>query len=302
MNLAQSCLLILLAAIWGASFLFIRIAVPEFGAVWLVALRVLAGALFLLASAALWRRRLPLRGNTRHFLILGLLNTALPFFLFSVAAQTLNASLLAIVNSTAPLWGVVFGFLINRQPPKARTLAGLLAGCGGVGLLVLHDASALAAGSWLPVLATILAPICYGLASHYARLRTTHLDPSAVAQGSMWGALACCLPALFVVAVPAGGDFAALSGGAWWAALALGVLCTGVAYLIYFRLIRDIGAASALTVTFLIPLFGILWGALFLDEPVTIHTLLGAALVLLGTGLVTGFDPRTLRRGARPPR
>lgn len=302
MNLAQLFQLILLAAIWGASFLFIRIAVPEFGPVWLVALRVLAGALFLLATAALWRRRLPIRGNTRHFLILGLLNTALPFFLFSVAAQALTASLLAIVNSTAPLWGVVFGILINRKPPSAATLAGLLAGSAGVGLLVLHDASALAADSWLPAMAAILAPICYGLASHYARLRTAHLDPSAVAQGSMWGALVCCLPALFVVAVPAGGDFATLSAGAWWAALALGIVCTGVAYLIYFRLIRDIGAPSALTVTFLIPLFGILWGALFLGEVITIHTLIGAALVLLGTGLVTGFDPRALRRRTRPQR
>lgn len=302
MNLAQFFQLIFLAAIWGASFLFIRIAVPEFGPAWLVALRVLAGALFLLATAALWRRRLPLRGNTRHFLILGLLNTALPFFLFSLAAQALTASLLAIINSTAPLWGVVFGFLINRQRPTARTLAGLLAGSSGVGLLVLHDASALAAGSWQPAMAAILAPICYGLASHYARLRTSHLDPLAVAQGSMWGALACCLPALFLVAVPADGDFAALSAGAWGAGLALGVVCTGVAYLIYFGLIRDIGAASALTVTFLIPLFGILWGAIFLDEVVTAHTVFGATLVLLGTGLVTGFNPRALLRRPRPTR
>lgn len=299
MSPAQFIQLIVLAAIWGASFLFTRIAVPEFGPVWLVALRVLAAALFLFVTAALWRRRLPLRGNMRHFLILGLLNTALPFFLFSLAAKTLTASLLAIINSTAPLWGVLFGIVITRQPPRAATLLGLAIGSCGVGLLVLHDASALAADSWLPATAAILAPICYGLSSHYARMRTAHLDPSAVAQGSMWGAVACCLPALFLVTMPAGGNFSALSTGAWWAALALGIVCTGVAYLIYFRLIRDIGAPSALTVTFLIPLFGILWGAIFLDEVITAHTVLGAALVLLGTGLVTGFDPRTLLR--RPP-
>lgn len=296
MNAAQFLHLIFLAAVWGASFLFIRIAVPEFGPVWLVALRVLAGAVFLLAAAALWRRRLPIRGNTGHFLILGLLNTALPFVLFSYAAGALTASLLAIINSTAPLWGVLFGFLINRKPPTATTLAGLVAGSSGVGLLVLHDASALAAGSWQPAVAAILAPVGYGLASHYARLRTAHLEPSAVAQGSMWGAVVCCLPALALVEPPAGGNVAAVSAGAWWAALALGVLCTGLAYLIYFRLIRDIGAASALTVTFLIPLFGILWGALFLDELITVHTIFGAGLVLLGTGLVTGFDPRALFR------
>lgn len=299
MNTVQFSQLLVLAAIWGASFLFTRIAVPEFGPVWLVALRVLAAALFLFAAAALWRRHLSLRGNLRHFLILGLLNTALPFFLFSFAAKTLPASLLAIINSTAPLWGVLFGIVLSRRPPAAATVLGLAAGSSGVALLVLQDASALAAGAWLPATAAILAPIGYGLSSHYARLRTSHLDPSAVAQGSMWGAVACCLPALFLVGLPGDGDFAALSAGAWWAALALGILCTGIAYLIYFRLIRDIGAPSALTVTFLIPLFGILWGAIFLDEVITAHTVLGAALVLLGTGLVTGFDPRTLLRRPR---
>lgn len=296
MNSAQFSQLVLLAALWGASFLFIRLAVPEFGPLWLVSVRVLAGALFLVGAAALLRRQLPVRGNTPHFLVLGLLNTALPFALFSFAAGSLSASLLSIFNSTAPLWGVVFGIMLSRRLPAASTIAGLVAGCGGVALLVTRDASALAAGSALPVAAAVLAPLCYGLASHYARRCTGHLDPFAVANGSMWGALACCLPALLFVAPPAGGELATLSPRALGAALALGVLCTGLAYLIYFRLIRDIGAASALTVTFLIPLFGILWGALFLGEVVSSATVFGAGLVLLGTALVTGFNPRQLRR------
>ena len=298
MNSSHFLQLIVLGALWGASFLFIRMAVPELGPVWLVMLRVLAGALFLLGTAALLRRSLQVKGNTRHFLVLGLLNTALPFVLFSYAAQSLTASLLSIINSTAPLWGVVIGIVLTRQAPAARTLAGLAAGSSGVALLVMRDASALAAGSWLPMLAAVLAPFCYGISSHYARLRTAHLEPFAVAHGSMWGAFACSVPALFLVPLPAGGDFAAISHGTLWAALALGILCTGLAYLIYFRLIRDIGAASALTVTFLIPLFGILWGALFLGEAITANTLLGAAFVLLGTALVTGFNPLAL---LRPP-
>lgn len=299
MNATHFFQLIFLAALWGASFLFIRIAVPEFGPFWLVWARVLAGGLFLFATAALLRRRLPVRGNTPHFLALGFLNTALPFVLFSFAAESLSASLLSIINSTAPLWGVVFGIALSRRLPAASVAAGLVAGCLGVALLVTRDTSALAANSALPIAAAVLAPLCYGLASHYARLRTGHLEPFAVANGSMWGALACCLPALFFVAPPAGSELAAYSGRALWAALALGVLCTGLAYLIYFRLIRDIGAASALTVTFLIPLFGILWGALFLDEAVSAATLVGAAFVLLGTALVTGFNPLLLLRPAR---
>lgn len=286
--------LIILGALWGASFLFIRMAVPEFGPVWLVWVRVLVAALFLVGAAAFLRRRLQIPGNALHYLILGFLNTALPFVLFSFAAKSLTASLLSIINSTAPLWGVIFGILLTRKAPTVKTMAGLAAGTTGVAILVLRDASALATGAWFPVLAAVLAPMCYGMSSHYARLKTAHIDPFAVAHGSMWGAFTCCLPALLFAPLPVGGDFAAISHSALWAALALSVFCTGLAYLIYFQLIRDIGAASALTVTFLIPLFGILWGSLFLGEAITISTLLGATFVLLGTALVTGFNPLRL--------
>ncbi|HOL65243.1 MAG TPA: DMT family transporter [Accumulibacter sp.] len=284
--------LLLLGALWGASFLFTRLAVPELGPLWLVAVRVLAGALFLLVVASLLRSTLALRGHWRHFFCLGFLNTALPFALFAYAATTLTASLLSIINSTAPLWGVTFGMLLSRQLPAPRIIGGLAAGLIGVSLLVLRDPAALAAGSAWPVVAALLAPVCYGLASHYARLRTAHVAPMAVAHGSMWGALLCLLPLLpFSPRLSS----AMLSAGGMAAALALGVLCTGLAYQIYFRLVREIGAASALTVTFLIPLFGILWGALFLQEAVTGTTFVGAAFVLLGTALVTGFNPLALR-------
>jgi len=296
MTTAHFLQLLLLGALWGGSFLFIRIAVPEIGPVWLVLLRVLAGALFLLGAALLLKRTLKAPGHRRDFLVLGLLNTALPFVLFSFAAKSLTASLLSIINSTAPLWGVVFGIVLTRQLPGLRPGGGSLAGVAGGAILVVRDASALAAGSMLPVIAAICAPVCYGMASHYARLRTGQVEPFAVAHGSMWGAVVCCLPALPFAALPAGGDFAALSTGSLLATLALGILSTGLAYLIYFKLIREIGAASALTVTFLIPLFGILWGASFLGEPVGVNTFVGATFVLCGTALVTGFNPLALLR------
>lgn len=298
MNATHFLQLVLLGALWGASFLFIRLAVHDFGPVWLVLLRVLAGAIFLGLAAVLWRRALVWRGETRAFLILGLLNTALPFVLFSFAAKSLTASLLSIINSTAPLWGVVFGVALTRKAPPVRVLAGLAAGSAGVALLVWRDNAVLAAGTPWPVFAAVLAPLCYGLASHFARLRTAHLEPFVVAHGSMWGAVACTLPALLWSPLPAAGALAAIAPGAWAAALALGILCTGLAYLIYFKLIRELGAPSALTVTFLIPLFGILWGAMFLNEPVGLTTFGGAACVLLGTALVTGFNPLAVfRRG-----
>ena len=145
-------------------------------------------------------------------------------------------------------------------------------------------------GSLLPLVAGVAAPCFYGLASHYAKRTAGSLEPFAAAHGSMWGASALALPLLCFVPSP----FAAgqVSAGVACAALALGVLCTGVAYLLYFRLVAEIGATSALTVTFLIPVFGVLWGVLFLGEPFGVFTLVGAAIVLAGTALVTGFLPR----------
>jgi len=287
--------LVVLGAIWGASFLFTRIAVPTFGPTWLVGIRIASGGVFLLAAAVVLRRSLTGDRRTadsmRHYLLLGLLNTACPFLLFAYAAMSLSASLLSILNSTAPLWGTLIGAVLTRTLPTARVLVGLAAGSGGVTMLVLKDSSAMNATSMLPVLAAIAAPVCYGLASHYARLRTGHLEPLAVAHGSMWGALASLAPAFAFAPAPA-----MPTAGVAAAALALGVLCTGVAYLLYFRLLRDVGATSALTVTFLIPAFGILWGVLFLGEPFGAATVLGAAIVLIGTSLVTGFDPRGMLR------
>ncbi|HPT51117.1 MAG TPA: DMT family transporter [Accumulibacter sp.] len=294
MKTAHFLQLIVLGALWGASFLFTRIAVPVLGPVWLVSARVLAGALFLLAAGAFLRRAVEVKGNLGHFFCLGLLNTALPFLLFSYAATALTASLLSIINSTAPLWGMLVGIVLTRQAPSWRVLGGLAAGLVGVAVLVLRDPAALAAKSALPVVAALVAPVCYGIASHYARLQTTHVSPMAVAHGSMWGAFLCLLPVVLVTPLPV--PAAALDVGILASALALGVLCTGVAYQIYFRLVRDIGAASALTVTFLIPLFGILWGAVFLNEAINGSTFVGAAFVLLGTALVTGFNPLALSR------
>ena len=281
--------LLLLGAIWGASFLFTRIAVPSLGPAWLIAVRVGCAALFLAAVAMVLRRQLPVPGNVRHFLVLGLCNTAFPFLLFAYAAQTLSASLLSILNSTAPMFGAAIGAVLYRQRPSLRVLAGLMCGSAGVALLVFKDTSASVQGAALPVLAGLVAPFCYGLASHYAKRTAASIEPFAAAHGSMWGATVLALPLL-----PFAPQSGTVTPGVLAAALALGVLCTGVAYLMYFRLVAEIGATSALTVTFLIPVFGVLWGVVFLDEPFGPGTLVGALVVLAGTALVTGFLPRWL--------
>ncbi len=280
--------LVSLAAIWGGSFLFLRIAAPVLGTTLLAELRVALAALFLAAVGCYLRKRLAVGQHWRHYLMLGFFNSALPFLLYSYAAQTLSASLLSILNATAPIWGALIASLWTRQPLAARTVAGLLLGVTGVAILVGFDAVALRPGAQEAIVATLGAAFCYGIASTYARSAKT-IDAFSNAHGSMWAATLVILPLLPFFPPPALPDTkVALS------VLALGVLCSGIAYLLYFRLIKDIGAPSALTVTFLIPMFGVLWGYLFLDEVIGWYTLLGSGVVIAGTALVTGFSPSRL--------
>ena len=282
---ANAFQLVSLAAIWGSSFLFMRLGAPVLGAVWLTELRVAFAALFLMLVA--WRlgNSLAIRQHWRHYLLLGAINSALPFLLFSYAAQFLSVSMLSILNATAPIWGAVIlaGWTGHRL--ERKTLVGLALGVIGVTILVGFDDLAWQPGALLAIAAALGASVCYGIASTYAR-NAPAVGAFNNAHGSMWAAtlvLAPLLPLFPASQVPDGNVVSAV--------VALGVLCTGIAYLLYFKLIRDIGAPSALTVTFLIPLFGILWGHLFLDEQIDWSTILGSVVVVTGTALVTGFSP-----------
>jgi len=306
MNLTSLINLLLLSAIWGGSFLFLRMAAPALGPVLLIEFRVGLAALFLLGVALLWRKRrhatapvqgLQLRRYWKHYLLLGGLNSALPFLLLAYAAQTLTASLLSILNATSPVWGALVGALWARTPLSATTLSGLVVGAAGVAILVSFDRVTLLPGSGLAIAAALGAALSYGIASNYTRYAThaSALAPFNNAHGSMWGATLLIAPALLLVPAPPlpGSDIIA-------AVVTLGVLCSGIAYLLYFRLVADIGPTSALTVTFLIPLFGVLWGYGLLDETVGWHTLIGSLTVVTGTALVTGFSPRALFAPRKP--
>ena len=286
--------LLLLSAIWGGSFLLIRVGAPAIGPVPLMEARVLLAAIFLAAVALLLRRPLAWRAYWRHYLFVGLFNSALPFLLFGHAALTLSAAMLSILNATSPLWGALIAVVWQKAPLAGRTLAGLALGIAGVGLLVGFDRVALLPGAGLAIAASLAAALCYAVASNYAKTART-VEPFANAHGSMWAASLLTAPMLLVFP-----PNATPTPGIALAVLALGVVCSGIAYLLYFRLIADIGAAPALTVTFLIPLFGTGFGWFFLDEAIGWHTLAGGAVVVAGTALVTGFSPRllTLRKEA----
>ena len=279
--------LVLLAALWGASFLFMRLGAHEFGPIVLAAVRVgLATAMLLPLLAS--RGQLPeLRAHWRGLLVVGALNSAIPFALFSFAALSITAGLSSIVNATTPLWTAIVAFVWLRQGLTPSRVLGLVVGFAGVAFLAWDKASFKPGADHsglLALAACATATLCYGVAANATKRLLSGVSPLTVATGSQFSAtLLLALPA--AVLWPA----SAPSVLAWASALALAALCTALAYILYFRLMSRVGPTNAVSVTFLIPLFAILWGAIFLQETVTLQMVLGGAIVLVGIALALGL-------------
>ena len=275
--------LLVLAAIWGASFLFLRMAVPEFGPLPLIALRVGIAALVLLPVLRTAKARAEFRRKFWPLLVVGITNSALPFTLFAVGALHLGAGFEAILNATTPLWAAVLGATLFGTSIGRAQIVGLGVGLLGVVILVGNQPGLSQGAAHWAVAAALLAPMSYGFAVHYACRHLAGVNPVLTAFGSqLTAAVLLVLPAAFTwPAQP-------VAGGIWAAVVALGVLCTGLAYVLYFRLVAQVGAAYAASVTFLIPAFGMLWGALFLHETITGAMLAGCAVILVGTALAGG--------------
>ena len=302
-NLAQ---LFVLAALWGGSFLFIRVGVTDLGVAPLMALRVGIGALFLLAMLIL-RGKLrealaTMRQRAWPLLVVGILNSGAPFCLFAYAELTLSAGVTSVINATTPLWGALVAFLWLDDRLTRMRVAGLAIGFAGVLALVwdqmfAHDAGAAhisPTATALAALAALGATLCYGIAASYTKKHLMGVDSLTVAAGTMSAATLVLAP--FALVWWPG---AAVSTPAWGAVLGLGVACTGIAYMLFFHLIAVAGPARAITVTFVIPIFGILWGALFLAERVSTGMMAACAIVLVGTALATGVVRRVPLIGAR---
>ena len=283
MTLRDAFTLLLLAGIWGASFLFMRVAAPEFGPVPLIAMRVAVAAMFLvlvLASRGGWHE---LYANRGRLLVLGALTSAIPFSLFAYAVLSLTAGFASVLNATVPLFGAVIAYAWLGDRLGGMRIVGLALGFAGVLVLVRDKLSFGAGGSGWAVLAGLGASLLYGVAASYTKKYLSKVTPLINATGSQ-------IAASVLLLIPASIYWPnrAPSMSSWASAIALGVVCTGVALILFFRLIERIGTAKAITVTYLIPVFGVLWGLLFLDEPVTRNMVAGCAIILLGTGLANG--------------
>ncbi|SBT12557.1 DMT family transporter [Vibrio celticus] len=288
--------LITLAAIWGGSFLFMRMAANPLGPAVLIEARVLFAALTLLLVSFYLKKKLSFHDHAKHFFILGLFNTTLPFLLFAYAAQTLNASTLAILNSTAPIWAAIIGAIWTKTALEAKVLLGLGIGVTGVGVLVGWDAMNIGREAMLPIFAAVMAAFSYGIASNYTK-QAPKVEAFNNAHGSMWAAVLLVLPFVLFIPMRETPDVTITTS-----VILLGAVCTGLAYLLYFNLVSELGAPSALSVTFIIPVFGILWGNLFLDEAIGLNTIFGSVLVITGTMLVTGMTPSKMIESAKQKR
>jgi drug/metabolite transporter (DMT)-like permease len=293
MNAREFGALILLGALWGASFLFIRVAVPALGPFVLMELRVGLAALALTLYAAMLARTPELRTRWKQFLTIGAVNAAIPFSLIAIAEINLTASLAAILNSTTALFAPLVAAWIGESL-ATRQVVGLVSGIVGVAVLVGWDPIPLNAAVLLSVMAMLVASLSYALGGVYAKRTFAGVPSMTLAIGQQAAAAAILLP-LALATLP--GELP--SPAVALSVLGLALLCTAAAYLLYFYLIRSVGPTKTLTVTFLIPVFGLLFGVLLLGEPVGIGTLTGLGVILASVALVTGVGFGRMKETSR---
>lgn len=288
MRLRDAIDLLLLAALFGASFLFMRIAAPAFGAYALAALRVGIAALLLLPIALVRQGAGELRGNWKPLLIMGVFTAALPFACFSYAALTLPAGVSALLNSTTPLWAAIIAWIwLGDRLTGWRTL-GLAVGFAGA--LVLFGTpipDSVDGKIYLAYLAALAAPLSYGVAASYGQRYLAHTSALVNSTGSL-------AAAALVLLVPAWATWPQdpIPWQAWLAVALLASLSTAFAYILFFRLLSRVGPVGTVSVTYLVPLFGLTWGAVFLQEAITSNMIVAGCIILLGTSFATGIVPR----------
>ena len=290
--------LLALAALWGGSFLFMRVAVPAFGPLALAFLRVFGAALLLLPLLAARGELAALRRHWRPIAVVGFVNSALPFLCFAYAALTINAGVSAIFNSATPLFAAIVAWLWLDDRMTPPRIAGLAIGFAGVLWLGWDKAGVGPDGSASAIAACLLATMSYGIAPSLTKRHLSGVPPLAVAAGSQ-------VAAAIFLAVPAALAWPGVAPppSAWLMMALLAFLGTGFAYVLYFRLIANAGPANAVAVTYLIPIFALVWGGVFLGEQVTATLLAGCLVVFAGTALATGvLRPRPLDRGATAQR
>jgi drug/metabolite transporter (DMT)-like permease len=276
--------LVTIGAIWGISFLFIRVAAPEFGAVALIEVRVVLAGLVLL-PIALYRGELAeIKHHWRPIVWMGILHYAVPFTLFAWSMLTLTGGYTSIINACSPLFATIVAWLWLGKRPQRGEFIGMVVALIGVVLLVWNSLALGDGPTALAILAAFGGAACYGLAAVLARKSLSGVKPTAVSAGSMIAAATLLLPATFWL-----WPEPAPSAAAWSVAAALGVFCTALAFVLYFRLIANVGPTRAITVTFLVPVFAVVFGAILIGEAISFSMIVGGLVILFGTSIALGL-------------
>ncbi|MDO6566943.1 DMT family transporter [Alteromonas sp. 1_MG-2023] len=282
MGLRDIAALLLLASIWGGSFIFMRVAAPEFGIYVLVAIRTVLATCVLLPILMMTGGVSQIFRHWFPIALVGLANTAVPFVLFNYSSLHLEAGVNAILNATAPMFGALVAWLWLGDKLTPTAIAGLALGFLGVTVI---SQQKLGEGdiSFVPILTALLATTCYGIAASMMKKWLQGVRPLVVATGSQ--AMASIMLAPFALStLPA----TMPSTNAWANAIALAIIGTAIAYILYFKLIANVGPAKAISVAYMVPLFGIIWGVLFLQEHLSLQTIIGGVMILTGVALTTG--------------
>ena len=285
--------LFLLAAIWGGAFMLLRVAAPEMGPAWIAAFRAIFAACAMLALLTVTRQALRLDLHARHYVVLGLINLALPYLCFSFAATRLPTAYLAPINATSALFTVLWAYAWERTPVTPRKLVGMLLGIVGVALLVGLGPVPLTTQTLVAIAVVLIAPFCYGFCGLYMRKFTGQVGSHRLVAGTQFVAMLALLPIALTQSMPG-----TPSVNTWAAAIGLGVIGTAYGFILFYKLVAEAGPEKAMTVTYLMPIFGMFWGWLVLGEAVTWVMLGGCAVILGGTALIL-LPPNALRYGRR---
>ena len=274
-------LLVILSAIWGGSFIFMRILAPVFGATGTACMRLLIAALFLLAYYKLSGYKINWKKDWQLLLVIGIINSAIPFYSYAYAALHIPAGLSVIVNTMSPMFGALFAALILKERLTLSKGLGLLLGTLGVFIISGSKAVTPSLESYFSVGACLLATVCYGLSGVLIKKFGQGVEVKALAGGSQLFAGLSLLPFLLFT-----GTSQPVTIEITGILIVFAILCSAIAYLIYYYLLKEMGPTRALTVTFLMPMFGIFWGWLILGEALYPSMLMGAGVILMGTYLV----------------
>ena len=279
LQLKHLLLLLLLAAIWGASFLFARVSAPEFGPITFTSIRIGIAALALLPILFLKNHWQILWENLGLIAFIAVLNSALPFMLLAYTTLYLSAGVTSVLNSLVPIFSAVIAHYYLQDYLSRKQTIGLAIGITGV-LILMSDKLALGNNTILPLGAAFLSGLSYAISANITKKKLSHVPPRVLAASSMFTAGILLIPFGIL-------NWPEQMPGvhAWMAVVAVAILSTAFAYLIFFWLIKEIGPTRTVSVTLIIPIFGIIWGALFLSESITLNIILGTVVILVGAYL-----------------